>query len=149
MGNPAMIISENKFLVYSLLMGICMTFFYDIFRILRRVWRHNGLMISVEDGLFWVVTAVSVFYLMHTQSNGTLRWFAVCGAVCGMGIYKKTLSRPFVKWISFLLRKIADTIWKLLEIAGKPFRFCIKKGRKRLTIGVKTLKIKLCKQKQE
>lgn len=162
MGSSA--ISENLFLLYSLLMGITMTFVYDIFRILRRVWNHNQFLISLEDILFWMVTAVSVFYLMHTQSNGTLRWFAILGALCGMFVYKKTLSGFLVKWISFILGKIVGVCRKVLGIIGKPFGFCAKKSRKageialcgarrtkgalkkRLTAFIKMLKMMLCKQ---
>lgn len=160
----SLVISENRFLLCSILMGITMTFVYDIFRILRRVWVHNRLMISLEDALFWVVTAVSVFYLMHTQSNGKLRWFAVFGALCGILLYKITLSKYFVKGISFVLKKVVDACKKVLVIIGKPFAFCAKRSRKageialcsarrtkrvlkkRLTAFVKMLKMMLCKQ---
>lgn len=160
----SLVISENRFLLCSLLMGITMTFAYDIFRILRRVWVHSRLMISVEDALFWMVTAVSVFYLMHTQSNGKLRWFAVFGALCGMLLYKKTLSKYFVNGASFVLKKVVGVCRKVLVIIGKPFGFCVGKGRKagdlalcgarrtkrvlkkRLTAFGKMLKMMLCKQ---
>lgn len=164
MGSSVIAISENRFLLYSLLMGIAMTFVYDIFRIFRRVWVHSRLIVSVEDALFWMVTAVSVFYLMHTQSNGKLRWFAVFGALCGMLLYKKTLSKYFVNGVSFVLKKLVGACRKVLVIIGKPFGFCAKKSRKageialcsvrrtkrvlkkRLTAFVKMLKMMLCKQ---
>ena len=164
MESGAIAISENRFLLYALFMGIAMTFAYDIFRILRRVWPHNRLMISLEDALFWLVTAIAVFCLMHTQSNGKLRWFAVCGALFGMIVYKKTLSRSFVKYLSLLLTKVSQAVGKLLAFIGKPFGFCAKKGKKageialcgarrtkgalkkRLTAFVKMLKMMLCKQ---
>lgn len=158
------VISENLFLLYSLVMGIFITFVYDIFRIFRRVCMHNQFFISAEDILFWIFCAISVFYLMHTQSNGTLRWFAILGALTGMFLYKKTISPFFVKWVSFVLKKILDFIKKILSIIGKPFRFFAGKGRKagkkmanggkrlkglmkkRLTAFKKMLKIVLCKQ---
>lgn len=158
------VISENMFLLYSLLMGIIMTFVYDIFRICRRVHAHSLFLISLEDIIFWIITAISVFYLMHTQSNGTLRWFAILGALTGMFLYKKTASPFFVKWVSFVLSKLFGTLHKVLVIIGKPFGFCAKKGKKagetavcgarhmkgfvkkRLTTLLKMLKIVLCKQ---
>lgn len=158
------VISENLFLLYSFGMGIFITFVYDIFRIWRRVLNHNRFFISLEDILFWLFSAISVFYLMHTQSNGTLRWFAVFGALIGMLLYKKTISPFYVKWSSLLLNKVIKLLKKILHIAGKPVKLLEKKGRqtgkqavsgsrraagmvkKRLTAFVKLLKITVSKR---
>lgn len=158
------VISENLFLLYSFGMGIFITFVYDIFRIWRRVLHHNRFFISLEDILFWLFSAISVFYLMHTQSNGTLRWFAVFGALIGMLLYKKTISPFYVKWSSFLLNKGIKLLKKILHIAGKPVKLLEKKGiqtgkqavsgsrraagmvKKRLTAFAKLLKITVSKR---
>lgn len=162
MSSPA--ISENIFLLYSLFMGIFITFVYDIFRIWRRICSHNLFFISLEDILFWAFCAVSVFYLMHTQSNGTLRWFAILGAMVGMLLYKKTISPFFVKWVSLLLNAILKLMRRVLAFLGRPFRFFAQKGKKagnkaankgrkaagflkkKLTALLKMLKMILCKQ---
>ncbi len=158
------VISENLFLLYSFGMGIFITFIYDILRIWRRVCVHNNLFISLEDILFWIFCAISVFYMMHTQSNGTLRWFAILGALTGMFLYKKTISHFFVKWVSYVLNIIVGFLKKIIIKISKPFRLLAKKGKKtgkqisnrgkrmtgflkkRLTAFIKTLKIALCKQ---
>ncbi len=154
----------NTFLLYSFGMGIFITFVYDLLRIFRRTWSHNKFFVSFEDLLFWVFCAISIFYLMHTESNGTLRWFAILGALTGMFLYKKTISRPFVKWVSLGINWIKKIIGKGLSILGRPFVFlgkkCKKAGKKtmnggrhvrtmvkkRLTALKKLLKIVLCKQ---
>ena len=124
------VISENLFLLYSFGMGIFITLIYDIFRIFRRVCPHNGFAVSLEDILFWIFCAISVFYLMHTQSNGTLRWFAVLGAMAGMLLYKKTLSDVLVKGISAVLSRVIGFLGKVLHILGTPFRFLGEKSKK-------------------
>ena len=101
---------------------------------------------------------------MHTQSNGTLRWFAVLGAMAGMLLYKKTLSDVLVKGISAVLSRVIGFLGKVLHILGTPFRFLGEKSKKagkrakeggkrlkgvvkkRLTAFLKLLKIVLCKQ---
>ena len=40
---------ENEFLLHALLMGIFITFLYDLLRIFRRVVPHNGFFVSMED----------------------------------------------------------------------------------------------------
>lgn len=158
------VISENLFLLYSLGMGIFITFIYDILRIIRRVYAHNNILISFEDILFWLFCALAVFYLMHAESNGTLRWFAILGAVIGMLLYKKTVSAFFVKWVSLGLQKLLAGISKIIRILLKPFRLLAAKGKKaavktadkgkktaffmkkKLTGFIKLLKITLCKR---
>ncbi|MBO5166482.1 MAG: spore cortex biosynthesis protein YabQ [Lachnospiraceae bacterium] len=158
------VISENLFLLYSFLMGIFITFIYDIFRIFRRVCPHKRFAVSLEDIMFWIFCAISVFYLMHTQSNGTLRWFAVLGAMAGMFLYKKLLSDFLVKWVSVGLSKMLGFLGKILHVLGTPFRVLGEKSKKatgrakeggkrfgavvkkRLTGFIKLLKIALCKQ---
>ena len=111
---------ETLFMLYALLMGIFITFVYDLFRILRRVIPHNIFWISVEDLAFWGFSAVEVFLLMYHVSNGTLRWFAVLGALLGMFLYSKTLSKFLVKYISLLLGKLLKIIGKVLRFVFKP-----------------------------
>ncbi len=111
---------ESLFMLYALLMGVFITFVYDLLRILRRVIPHNIFWISLEDLVFWGFCAVEVFLLMYHVSNGTLRWFAVLGALLGMFLYSKTLSRFLVKYVSLLLGKILGVIGKVLKYLCKP-----------------------------
>ncbi|MCM1187095.1 MAG: spore cortex biosynthesis protein YabQ [Lachnoclostridium sp.] len=126
--------SENIFLVYALLMGIFITFIYDILRIARRVFPHGGFLVSLEDLGFWVYCATEVFMLMYRFSDGVLRWFAVLGALVGMFLYKKLVSPFFVKYVSLGLLKVKGFLGKIIGFLLKPVRFL---GRK----------VKLCMKK--
>ncbi|MBE5884679.1 MAG: spore cortex biosynthesis protein YabQ [Lachnospiraceae bacterium] len=153
--------SENVFLFYALLMGIFITFVYDILRIFRRVVPHGNFLVSLEDIAFWIYCATEVFLLMYHESNGTLRWFAILGAMVGMLLYKKLVSAFLVKYVSFLLQKLLILLSKVMRILLKPFRFvggkasgvagkAVRKGRrggrfikKKLTFFLKVLKMNL------
>ncbi len=157
--------AESQFLFYALIMGIFITFVYDILRIFRRVIPHNNFWISVEDLFFWIYCTAEVFLLMYHQGNGTLRWFAVLGAFIGMGSYKKLISPFFVKYITMLLNKlleplvkfgkwilqpIAKAISKMGKAAGKIKQQTLRKRKhtkwqlkKKLTFLVKMLKMTL------
>ena len=127
--------NENEFLLYALIMGVFITFVYDIIRIFRRVLPHGSFLVSLEDIAFWIYCATEVFLLMYHESDGTLRWFAVLGALVGMLTYKKLISGFFVKYVSLVLQKI----FHYLGIAGnfllKPFRVI---GRNTANIARKT-----------
>ena len=114
-------VDENVFLAHAFLMGIYITFVYDLLRILRRVVSHSGFWVSVEDLAFWVYCGAKVFLLMHHESDGNLRWFAVLGALVGMLLYRKTIGTPFVKYTALVLGKIRDFLKKTCKILCKPF----------------------------
>ncbi len=114
--------SENEFLLHALLMGIFITFVYDILRILRRTVPHNGFMVSLEDLIFWIYCAEKVFLMMYHESDGNLRWFAVIGALTGMFLYKKIVSPWFVKYVSLGLGKVLGIFLKIINFLCKPFR---------------------------
>lgn len=122
--------NENVFLLYALLMGIFITFVYDILRIFRRVVPHGNFLISLEDIGFWIYCAAKVFVLMYHESNGTLRWFAVLGALVGMFVYKKLVSPFFVKYTSLLLKKLFGILGKFGKVICRPLIFITKKAKK-------------------
>ncbi len=121
---------EKEFLLYSLYTGIFITFVYDLLRIFRRVVPHRLFFVSLEDLAFWFYCAAEVFLLMYRVSNGTLRWFAVIGALAGMFVYIKLVSPFFVKYTSLVLNKTAGLAGKILRWLFRPFGLaCTKAGR--------------------
>lgn len=160
------IINEVMFFFHSFLLGIVITFVYDGFLVLRRVIRHNLLLISLEDMIFWIACAIGVFYMLYEENNGVLRWFAVFGATLGMLLYKETVSDFLVKIFSKVLTCFFRLVHRVFSLLLRPVRFLAKKiyhilgkgtrkgkrvGRsmkKKLTRGMKLLKITLYKQKE-
>lgn len=124
---------ENTFLCHAFLLGIVITFVYDLLRILRRVFPHGSLLISLEDLLFWIYCGVEVFLLMYHESNGVLRWFAVLGAVLGMVLYGKFVSPVLIKYVSLFLKKVCGLLWKGLRILCTPLRFLMVTIRKKVS----------------
>lgn len=158
------IVRDNYFLLYSLVMGIAVTFSYDIIRIFRRVVKHGSILVAVEDLIFWMLAAVSVFYMMHRESNGQLRWFAILGAMAGMLLYKQLLSSLLVNLVSRAINQLKKILCRFFRIFLRPAAFAAgkcKKGiscarkksgkgtaflKKKLTECKKMLKMVLCKQ---
>ena len=114
---------ENEFLLHALWMGIFITFIYDLLRIFRKVVPHRGIFISAEDLLFWIYCGGEVFLLMYHESDGTLRWFAVLGALGGMLLYRKLVSPFFVKYLSMALKWVLDIFEKVLGLLCRPLCF--------------------------
>lgn len=157
------IINEVTFFLGAVLMGIIITFCYDFLLILRRLIRHNGFFVSIEDFLFWVICAIVVFYMLYRENNGILRWFAVMGAAVGMAAYKLIIGRHFVHIVTKILIKELSLLRKIIGFFLKPFRWIFRKMKKfvlfilkkmkkilryvkkKLTVFIKLFKITLCK----
>ena len=119
--------NENIFLLHALLMGIFITFIYDLLRIFRLVVPHNGFFVSAEDLFFWVYCGGEVFLLMYHESDGTLRWFAVLGALAGMFLYMRLVSPLFVKYVTSAIKWLIGLFRKILYFLFKPVLFMFRK----------------------
>lgn len=113
---------ENEFLLHALFMGVFITFIYDLLRIFRRVVPHRGFFVSAEDLFFWIYCGEEVFLLMYHESDGTLRWFAVLGALAGMFAYRKLVSPFFVKYVSMALNKLLQLLGRILSLLSRPLK---------------------------
>ncbi len=157
------IMQEITFFIHSAFMGLIITFAYDWIRMLRRLFKHGKVFMSVEDLLFWLICGIGVFYMLYRENDGTLRWFAVLGAAMGMFFYKIVIRDVFVNVMSTFIHKIMWFLSRVLQIvlkplkclifAGKTFVLHIKKKlkkckefiKKRLTVCIKTIRMVLCK----
>ncbi|MBR4083160.1 MAG: spore cortex biosynthesis protein YabQ [Lachnospiraceae bacterium] len=115
---------DTLFLLQAIEVGAAITFLYDWLRTLRRVIPHKQFAISLEDLFFWIFCAFQVFVWMYRVTNGGMRWFAVVGALTGMYLYKKLLSRIFVNCFTWILSGVLAVLMKILRILSKPLK-CI------------------------
>ncbi len=111
---------EGWFLLYSVLLGIGITFVYDCLRICRRVVAHGIVWISLEDLLYWVFVSFCIFDLLYYENDGAFRWFAILGAALGMVLFKKTISPVLVTFVSNLLLRIRKQLEKGIAFVRRP-----------------------------
>ena len=79
---------------------------------------------------------------MYHESDGTLRWFAVLGAMAGMFLYRKLVSPYFVKYTSSALCRLLEFLRKVLRFLSRPLAFLLQKtgtGIKRTGRGTRRL----------
>ena len=82
-----MIRDEGSLLLRSVLWGIGLAALYDVLRILRGVIRHRQGVRSLEDLAYWCFTACSLFWLLFSGNNGTVRWYILAGVGAGAWLY--------------------------------------------------------------
>lgn len=142
----AEIMGELDFLLRSMLLGVMITFLYDVIRVFRRVVRHGVFFVSLEDLVYWVFVSCCIFYLLYQENNGVLRWFVIMGAAAGMLLYKMTLSGPFVRFSAWGIGSTLGFLGKIFRFLTKPFRIMGRGMKKQLTKAWKVFKMILCKQ---
>ena len=165
------IAGEGVFMLHSFLLGVIITFIYDLFRIFRRIIPHGWFLLSLEDLVFWVLATAGIFYMLYYENNGMFRWFSVIGTGTGMFLYKKTLSTVLVNFVSGTINKLIALIGKILWKLSAPVRFLWRRmkvlaGRGarraarearirrrqikyRLTAWKKVIKMRLCKRSEK
>lgn len=158
------IINELRFFLNSILWGVILLVIYDVFRIIRKIIKHNGFFIAIQDIIYWVVCSILIFNMMYEQNNGIIRAFAVLAVVIGMLLYHGSVSNMVVDFISMVINKVIHFVnlvigttintilWPFKFIFKKIKRFVLfiaKKVRKLVLALIKPLKIKKKKVKME
>lgn len=113
---------ELQLFCFSMLFGVGILFFYDCFRIVRRLIVHNTMAVALEDLLFWIVTGFSIFALLYTYNNGSIRSYCIWGMGLGMLLYGMTISAPLVTIavkIGNFIKKSLRKLKKYFIIVGK------------------------------
>jgi Spore cortex protein YabQ (Spore_YabQ). len=113
------IFAELRFFAVSFYWGMLLLVIYDLFRILRRVIKHNNFFIALEDIIYWTVCGVLIFHMIYRQNNGIIRGFSILAMVLGMLFYHGVFS-------DFLVDSIAGFINRILAFAVKTLRWILK-----------------------
>lgn len=121
---------ELKFFLISILWGAIVLLAYDGLRIFRRLIKHNGFFLAVEDLLFWVITSVFIFAMIYQVNNGVIRGFSVMGMAIGMVLYHYILSDIIVSLITKLIFTLLRPLRFILKKIKQFLHFLMGRGRK-------------------
>jgi len=111
--------------VYTILAGVCIGFFFDCFRILRKTvpfMAKSTSIVALEDLFFWLVATFGMFYFMLHSNFGEIRLFAIVGAICGGAVYFATLSRLIMLVLISSIEFLKKIIIKIFGFFFAPFR---------------------------
>lgn len=118
---------QMQFFLASILSGVVLLVVYDIIRIFRRIIKHSGFLVALEDIIFWVVGGLFIFVMMYKQNDGIIRGFSILGMLIGMLFYNHLLSKYVVNGISKLINGMIHLIYKVIHLLLTPVRFVLKK----------------------
>ena len=100
---------------YGFLFGCLIGLVYDFFRVFRLVFNAGTVVLFIEDFIFSVFLAVSVFAFCFLFNNGKIRFFYLIAALLGWVLYYLTAGKLIyraIKWIFSGIRKFTGFHFK-------------------------------------
>jgi len=107
----------------ALITGITTGFIYDLLRMKRRVLKTRTFFVSVEDVLFWIVSAILVFITAYISNQGEIRLYFFMAMAIGISIYFGLLSRWITQIITLTVKIVVWPFAKLICILRPPAKW--------------------------
>ncbi|MBQ8582876.1 MAG: spore cortex biosynthesis protein YabQ [Ruminococcus sp.] len=123
MNVPETFFSVNEELLLfgmSCIMGAVFGVIYDIFRIIRIIFAHNGILIALEDIVFLGIYGVSLIAFASAAARGELRFYFVIGNFIGFTLYFFTIGSI----VSSAVRKLFFALKKVFSVVLYPIKKC-------------------------
>ena len=135
----------------SLVVGIILSFLYDIFKSVRFAFRSNKRHILIQDIMYFLISAFITFLFVLSINHGEIRFYIIAGEIIGFCVYYMTFSRLFMKfsiYVISMLRKAGNKVYLVICI---PCLSVLKKVYKSLNVFLrkklhKTKKIRVNKK---
>ena len=106
-----------NFFVFIIL-GIIISFIFDIFRILRKKFKTNNFITYMEDILFWLISGFLIITGIFKFNDGELRAYLFIGILLGIVIYIML----FTKLVNNILLKMLTPVKIILDFFTSLFK---------------------------
>lgn len=92
-----MINNEFSIFLAFILIGIIISFLFDFFRILRRVYQTPDFITIIQDIAFWIISGIILLSGIFILNEGKIRAYLFIGILAGILFYIITLSKTIIK----------------------------------------------------
>lgn len=103
--------------------GILIGLIFDIFRIIRKLFKTPDFLTYIEDICFWIISGLILIYSIFIFNNGEIRLYMFIAISLGIITYILTFSRFFViigyKFSNFVKKLIINILIIPLKILKK------------------------------
>lgn len=98
-------------MIQALLTGIVWGVYYDAFRLLRRMIHFTRVSVALQDIIFWLTSAVGIFFVCVRFNNGFIRIYFVLFAIVGWVLYFFTIGRAAFAVFDLVI----GVLWRIFE----------------------------------
>ena len=102
----------------SCLAGAVIGVFYDVFRVIRIIFPHNAVLVTIEDIIFLLCYAVFAMSFSSAAVRGEMRGYYILGNIIGFVIYFFTVGSVVTESI----RKLFLLMSRFFSFITYPFR---------------------------
>ncbi len=107
---------DNALILGSIYVALEVSIVYDFIYCVRRTWSCSYFFIACMDMLFWLLSGIRVFSLLHGKGNGLLRWYVILVIFASMYVYRKYLSQYSCTILLLILGFWLQLLTKLKKI---------------------------------
>ena len=94
-----------------IVLGLIVSFIFDIFRILGKKFNTNNIITYIEDVLFWIISGFLIISAVFKFNNGELRLYLFLGILIGIVMYMLL----FTKFINLIFLKILTPVQIIID----------------------------------
>lgn len=105
--------------LYAMLCGFFIGALYDIFRVLRTVWRGSRIRLFCEDVVFCVISALVFTVFCFNISLGIIRLFLALGALMGFFVYRFSVGLLTVRVAAAIKALLMPYVFAVKRFIGK------------------------------
>lgn len=111
-----------SFIIFCVV-GVLISLLFDIFRIIRKLFKTSDLITYIEDIIFWILSGLILIYSIFIFNNGQIRAYIFIAIFIGIITYALTFSHFFViigyKFSNFVKKLIINIFLIPLKILKK------------------------------
>ncbi len=137
----AIILEQARLFLVSVLYGIVLGIWYEVFRSIRKEVVHREGMVHLEDAVFCFSAAAGLFLLFQIYNQGSIRFYVLTGIFVGNVGYFFLLSGLVGK----ILRGCVGACFRLSRktggFIGRPVKIIVNYLVKTLKKTIRTVKI--------
>ncbi|MBP2655860.1 MAG: yabQ [Firmicutes bacterium] len=88
----------------TILAGVILGVVFDVYRVMRGVFRPRWIVTSVTDLFYWLLATAIVFVTLIAGNGGEVRFYVFLGLVSGVAVYYRLLSKRAIGILIWLVR---------------------------------------------
>lgn len=103
--------------------GIIIGVVYDLYRGVKGVQRSKGLITSLWDIVFLLITLIIAVWAIFSSNYGDLRVYVFIGFIVGFFLYERIISRIASAFFSYILQIASAAVKRGSRLIVLPLRF--------------------------
>lgn len=115
------IAQQGILLLYSMIYGVALGVFYDLFRLLRIMFIPSKVGAFLQDILFCLSSAIITFLYIFTFNQGIIRLYILALILLGWAVYYFTLGSVIYKISKKAVDALKERLSRAAKVVAAPF----------------------------